>query len=164
MYKILLADQDKRVLNFLQEEIEVNFPNQCVFKLANKGNQAVLFLESFIPNIVFIDVSLLGTDSIEAIMEIKKLCPNTFFIILAGNQDIMNAYGMMYFGADELLLKPIRKEELLTVLSRVFQKQNQKIINWRTGAFINEKVENKKNNNNLNVRYKNNLIYTILFH
>jgi CheY-like chemotaxis protein len=105
--RIVLAGSDHRVVG------------------AENGTRGLALLESEAFDLVITDVWMPGASGTEVIHEGRKRSPKTRFLaITGGNPNVSgprDAPRGQDFGADEVLLKPFEKEELLSAVRRLLQ-------------------------------------------
>jgi two-component system response regulator FixJ len=71
---------------------------------------------------VLLDVRLPGMDGLQLLERMADLHPANPVIILSGHGDIPSAVRAVKVGAFEFLQKPFRKEHLLDIVTKVFEK------------------------------------------
>ena len=71
---------------------------------------------------VLLDVRLPGMDGLELLDQIAGLAPANPFIMVSGYGDIPSAVRSVQKGALDFIQKPFRKEQLLDVVGRAFEK------------------------------------------
>jgi FixJ family two-component response regulator len=76
---------------------------------------AAMFLEK--PAAILLDLHMAGLSGTETLERIRKIDPDVPVIALTGEHDPALAFGLIEGGADELLLKPVKRSRLLQSLS-----------------------------------------------
>ena len=114
MIKALLIDDEQKARNVLRHYIETFIPNISEIREASSVDDALLTLESYTPQIVFLDIEMPhrnGFDFLKSVQEIK------FEVIFttAYNQYAIQA---IRFSALDYLLKPVDPEELVAAVQR----------------------------------------------
>lgn len=122
MYKILLADDEQIVLDSLQYMIHKSFPGGCVLETAHNGREAMQKAETFLPDIVFMDIQMPGVNGIEAVRGIKAICPAAVFIMLTAYDKFDYAQRALNLGVSEYLLKPVSRAKVTETLQEMFAK------------------------------------------
>jgi len=87
---------------------------------AATGEDAISMLEEQIPDLILLDVWLPGMDGIEAICQIKKMCPSIPVVIMSGHGNIETAVKATKLGAYDFLEKPLSQEKLIITLENAF--------------------------------------------
>jgi two-component system LytT family response regulator len=114
MIKALLIDDEQKARNVLRHYLETFIPNISEIREASSVDDALLTLESYTPQIVFLDIEMPhrnGFDFLKSVQEIK------FEVIFttAYNQYAIQA---IRFSALDYLLKPVDPEELVAAVQR----------------------------------------------
>lgn len=117
--------QGKLIL--IVEDIEHNYMffstllkfTQAEIKIATDGLQAVEFCKSN-PNVdlVLMDLKLPKMTGLDAIKEIRKIKPNLPIIAQTAYAWIGQKEKVLDLGADEFLSKPVKKDDLLSVIGK----------------------------------------------
>ena len=107
--RVLLVDDEEslvrgmaRVLRFRGFDVET----------AISGYEAVEFVRRGGFDVVVLDIKMPGMDGIEALLEIKKLKPETEVIMLTGHASVASGVQALRRGAYDYLMKPCDAEEL----------------------------------------------------
>ncbi|MBU3714824.1 MAG: response regulator transcription factor [Ferruginibacter sp.] len=127
--KILLADDEPDILEFLQFNLEAE--GYTVYTAKN-GDEAIMKAISFTPDLIVLDVMMPGKNGIEVCKHLRMLpqFSNTLIIFLTAiNDDISEVKGLES-GADDYLNKPIRPKVLLSKVSALFRR----IVNINDGT------------------------------
>jgi two-component system alkaline phosphatase synthesis response regulator PhoP len=127
--KILLADDEPDILEFLQFNLEAE--GYTVYTAKN-GDEAIIKSISHSPDLIVLDVMMPGKNGIEVCKHLRMLpqFSNTLIIFLTAiNDDISEVKGLES-GADDYLNKPIRPKVLLSKVSALFRR----IVNINDGT------------------------------
>lgn len=91
--------------------------------MAEDGAEAVLKAHDLQPDIILMDLRMPRLDGVEAIKRIRKVCPQTKFIVLTvyDNDDFI--FEAIRAGAKAYLMKDISREELIRVIHAVHEGQ-----------------------------------------
>jgi two-component system response regulator YesN len=131
MYKMIIADDESFVRDAFKMVINKHFPQIKVVAEAQTGREAIERASEFSPNLMIMDVKMPGINGLQAISEIKKINPETRFIVLTAYDYFKYAKEALRLSVDEYILKPARRERIIESVSRVIG--------------IIEEVKNKKN-------------------
>jgi CheY-like chemotaxis protein len=92
---------------------------------AENGTHGLELLRTRTFDLVVTDIWMPGANGTEVIREGRELCPGTRFLAITGGDPNTNgsrdALRPQDFGADQVLLKPFEKAELLNAVSRVLE-------------------------------------------
>lgn len=113
MIKLLIADDEQIERRAVKMVLENNFAEMFDFLEAKNGRQAIEISDTQKPEIIIMDIKMPGINGIEAIKEIKKLLPESYFIILTAYDYFVYAKEAMECGIKDYLLKPLNREDLI---------------------------------------------------
>lgn len=119
--KILIVDDEENITNGIASIIEVNTEFSVSLKIAYDGQQAYKIAKAFQPDLVITDIRMHmmnGLDLVKILRQ-EKLC--SYFIIISGYDKFEYAQTAIRFGVIGYLLKPIDKQELLTLINNVYR-------------------------------------------
>ncbi|MGI6008349.1 MAG: response regulator transcription factor [Ruminococcus sp.] len=129
MIKVLIADDEKGICRLLQYLIDWNTYGMEIIRIVHTGAEALKCIEEERPDIVITDVCMPGYSGIDIIKRIKAEDPEIHFIIISGYREFEYARDALKYGADDYLLKPIKKEELTSALGRIINERIEKLQN-----------------------------------
>jgi putative nucleotidyltransferase with HDIG domain len=92
-------------------------------KAAVDGDEALVRLDDFQPDIVLSDIYMPHLDGVELLQAIKSRSPETDVVLITGTRDTALAITALRAGAADYLVKPIDPEELGVVLDRTLEKR-----------------------------------------
>jgi DNA-binding response OmpR family regulator len=104
MSKVLLVDDDVRSCELLEEFFQMK--GHDVF-MAYSDIQASEMVMSVKPDIILLDTTMLGKDSAEVLMCMRKSEHKVNIIILSSVKDIEIAKNALNMGADDYIKKPV---------------------------------------------------------
>jgi CheY-like chemotaxis protein len=119
MKKILVIDDNENMLKMMCDLLTRSGYN--VFS-ATDGVQGIKALHANTPDLVITDVIMPEKDGLEVIMDLKKHHPGLKSIVVSGGGILEpQAYLPLAkkLGADEVLAKPFRLAELLTLVQKL---------------------------------------------
>lgn len=105
---VLIIDDDEVAAEILQEYVLLNHPDARVEWCWN-GYEALLKIEEFMPDVVFVDYMMPKLDGMEFITTLKKLgtCKSAYIAVISAYVDKERAEKFMGIGADIVLSKPV---------------------------------------------------------
>lgn len=130
MLKVLIADDEKGICRLLQYLIDWTAYGMKIIRVVHTGMDALSCIREEHPDIVITDICMPGYSGIDIIRESKAKNPDIHFIMISGYREFEYARDALKYGADDYLLKPIKKEELTAALCRI----------------INERIETQQSN------------------
>ena len=104
--------------------------NNFEAKIANNGQQALEFLQTFTPQVILADWNMPVMSGIELCAKLKSMDKYKliYFIILTARSTLQDRVKGLDVGADDFLLKPIENQELLARIRtgiRIHNLQNE---------------------------------------
>src|SRR5687767_5939526 len=114
MIRILIVDDEHKARNILHHYLVEFMPYAVDIKQAESVSSALDVLESFTPDIVFLDVEMPVKSGFDFLMEVKSPSFDIIFTT-AFNQYAIQA---IRFSALDYLLKPIDPDELKAAVQR----------------------------------------------
>jgi len=156
LFKILIVDDEKIVIDAVTFIIEKEFKEVLNYSSAKSGREAIEKCESFNPDIVLMDIRMPGINGIEAINEIKKTHANTIFIIVSAYEQFEYAKEAIRLGVEDYILKPINKKNFVLAIENVIKKLVVRKEKSR------KQLENIENYQNLIPIIEHSFIYSIL--
>lgn len=121
MRKVLIADDEKGICKLLQYLIDWNSFGLEISHVVYNGWDALRCIEETLPDLVITDVCMPEYNGIDIIKRVKASNPNIRFIVISGYREFEYARDALKYGADDYLLKPIKKDELSASISRIMQ-------------------------------------------
>ncbi|NIQ38337.1 MAG: response regulator [Proteobacteria bacterium] len=86
---------------------------------AEDGRDAIRWAQNLSPDLILIDLSMPRMNGVEAIREIKKLCPSTRIVALTVHKSEEYVLATLQAGADGYLLKDTSCDQLIMALKSV---------------------------------------------
>lgn len=137
MVKALIIDDEAAAANVLRMMIERHIPEISDLRLATQPEEALALVNSFQPQLVFLDIVMPTTDGFELLSSIKDAKFEVIFTT-AYNEYAIQA---IRFSALDYLMKPIDADELKNAVNRFLEKNSQRA---ETDALLNNLVHNLK--------------------
>lgn len=122
MCKILIADDEEKVCQLISKIIDWESLGIEIAGIAHDGITALNLVKEEMPDIVITDIRMPGYDGLELIAKAKEVKPDIRFIIISGYRQFDYARNAIKFGVEDYLLKPLREEELLEIVSQMMEK------------------------------------------
>ncbi|SKC80838.1 response regulator [Maledivibacter halophilus] len=147
---IFVVDDDKGIVNVLNNIINENFPNEFV-GMATTGSKAIKEISSLKPDIILLDYLLPDKDGLDVIREIQTLYFPTIIMIseVSDKNMIAKAYN---HNIEFFINKPINVIEVITIINKAKRNIMMKsIIDSFKDTFSNidylTKLENNSSDN-----------------
>lgn len=126
MYNILVVDDEATVRNGIVKFISSTFEHSKVY-CAENGVHALEVAKKHIPDILLTDVNMPKMNGIDLIIQIKNINPQIEIVIISGYDDFAYAQKAIELSINQYILKPIDRDELVSVLNKLFQKIKDKV-------------------------------------
>ena len=119
VFKVIVADDEKLIARSLSRRIEESGRNFRVVAQAGTGLEALELAREWMPDVVFSDIKMPEMDGIGLISRLRELNPSIFCVIVSGYSDFEYTRAAIRNHAADYLLKPVNREELAALLSRL---------------------------------------------
>ncbi len=115
--KILVIDDEKGI----RDLIAIGFSKHYEVKTAERAKEALVLIDSWKPDIVFLDIFLPDQDGLETLSEIKNKNKEVTIFIITGEGTLQRAQKAMDLGADDYILKPFNVDDLSNLTGSVLK-------------------------------------------
>ncbi|GMK47165.1 response regulator [Paenibacillus glycanilyticus] len=121
MINLLIVDDEKIIRRGLQSVIERQFPNVFNYRFAENGQEALELLRQEPADIMFTDIRMPIMDGIELLEQLQDHPVKPEVVLLSGYNDFAYAQKGIRYAVKDYLVKPVRREELSTVLEQLIR-------------------------------------------
>ena len=118
--RVLVVDDDRAVRTALLVNLQ---KAGWEVVLATSGEDAFQVLREQPVDVVLTDVMMPGMPGIELLYQVRKHWPETRVLVMTGQGLVQDAVAAMKAGADDYIIKPIPKDELLVILRRALREK-----------------------------------------
>ncbi|NIK76610.1 two-component system response regulator YesN [Paenibacillus castaneae] len=159
MYKVLLVDDEKIIVEGISRTVNWNAYNTELIGTARHGLEALSMIERDMPDIVISDIKMPGMNGLQLVEKVYEKYPHISFILLSGFSEFDYARTAMQFGVKHYLLKPCNENSITEAMSEVIeelekrhsqetfmhnmQKELSKVLPHAKEQFLKELVTNK---------------------
>lgn len=119
--KILIVEDDKILSDTIKQCIRKEYDVEQAFD----GQEGILFAEQDIYDVIILDIMMPIMDGYQVVSELRKKNIETPVLILTAKDDINDKVKGFKSGADDYLVKPFEKEELLVRLEAMIRRNNR---------------------------------------
>ncbi|GHT61165.1 DNA-binding response regulator [Spirochaetia bacterium] len=112
MYTVLLADDEKSVLDILISSISWHTLGVDTVLTASDGEKALEIIKSRRVELLITDIRMPRMDGLELIRNVRSLYPDVHCILLTAYSEFSYAKEAIALGVENYLLKPVPKEEV----------------------------------------------------
>jgi len=116
---VLIVEDEKKVAMLIQKLIDWDGLELSLSGVCEDGLVALAAIDERRPAIVVTDIRMPGIDGLELINRAKKLDPRIRFVVVSGYREFEYAQTALKHHVDDYLLKPVRKEDLNSALTRI---------------------------------------------
>ncbi|NLP44603.1 MAG: response regulator transcription factor [Peptococcaceae bacterium] len=120
--KVLVVEDEDPIRRFITLNLE-----GAGYKVgeAVSGEEALTLVDSFVPDVIVLDLMLPGMDGLEVCQKVRVNAPETFIIILtAKSQDSDKIMGLE-LGADDYMVKPFNPLELIARIKAMLRRRSR---------------------------------------
>jgi DNA-binding response OmpR family regulator len=114
-FRILLVDDEERVLNFLRSKLKVAGYEVLT---ANNGHDALEEAQAQEPDLIVLDIIMPRMDGFDTLKELRRFSSIPVIILSARRDDIDKIKGLG-LGADDYLAKPFNPDELVARIESI---------------------------------------------
>lgn len=119
MLKVIIADDEDKICQLIYKLVNWESLGMQVVGIAHNGIEALDLVRTHTPEIAITDIRMPGYDGLEFIEKAKEYSSSIDFIIISGYQHFEYAQRAIRYGVSDYLLKPIKKDELITTLTKM---------------------------------------------
>lgn len=118
MFKILIVDDEKWIVEYIRAIIEKHNPDLEIIGQCHNGITALEIITASTPDIVITDIRMPGMDGLELVKATNMKNLNTKFIIISGFAEFEYAQTAINNGAVGYCLKPLKVDQLVHLLQK----------------------------------------------
>lgn len=119
MYSLLIADDEALEREGLELIVERTMPGAFRIIHAENGRTAIEKAEEYRPHVVLMDIRMPGIQGLDALREIKAGNPNVKMVLVTAYEQFEFAKEAVSLGVKEYLTKPVRKDDIVELLTRI---------------------------------------------
>jgi len=114
-------------------------------RAAGSAEQALEILEASQFELVVSDLRMPGMGGIELLREVRRICPQTLFVLVTAHASVETAVQALHDGAHDYMLKPLAYDDVVTKVARLLE---QRQIAWQV-QYLRREVESRYDFENL---------------
>ena len=141
MLDVLIVDDERKIGKLLKHLIDWDSMNLHIIDIVQSGSSAMEIIEHEKPDILITDIRMPEVNGIQLLERIHKVSPLTKSIVISGYRKFEYAKKVMQFGVEDYLLKPIKKDELLTALNHII---NERMITTEKNEYLSHLEQNRE--------------------
>lgn len=141
MSKILIVDDMPVIRSSLGQILrQQNLGFSAIWEAAN-GDEAVEIARAYKPDIILMDIKMPGLTGLQATEMIRRQNPNIKIVILTAYDEFAYVQKALKLGARDYLLKPVRPNKLVELLSGIQQEIEQERRDLRTVELVKDSLQ-----------------------
>lgn len=125
MRNALIVDDEILSIRMLSQIINWEKHGIRIAAAAEDGAEALEQFEKHCPDIILTDIRMPRMDGLEFIGKVKKIRPETEFILISGYADFSYIKKAMEMGCSNYILKPVDEEELEAAVQSLLDKMDK---------------------------------------
>lgn len=121
MFKVLIADDEENILEFLKYSLE---QEKYTVEVAKSGKDCLAMAQKLQPDLIILDIMMPEIDGIEVCRKLKTLpqLQKTSIIFLTARVEEYSEIAAFEAGADDYIIKPIRIRALIKRIQALLKK------------------------------------------
>lgn len=119
MLKVVIADDEKRICQLLQMIVDWNALGFEIVAVVHNGLEALDAATRLQSDVVITDIRMPECGGLELLQRLREEKRDIDVVIISGYRQFDYAHTALQNGAEDYLLKPIKKTELTAVLQRI---------------------------------------------
>ena len=125
MWKVIIVDDEPKVNLLLQKIVDWEELGFQIAGTAQDGICALELIRDELPDLVVTDIRMPGCDGMELIRQAKEMKEDITFIVVSGYKQFEYAHTALKYGVEDYLLKPVKADELTSLLKQIREKKEQ---------------------------------------
>lgn len=120
MIHIVIVEDNEKIAALLQQIIMSDDRFNCLAILPN-AELAIKEIPNLLPDVVLMDIGLPGMNGIEAIRQLKPICPSVEFMMCTVYDEDEKVFEALETGANGYILKSTNPAELLQAIKELYE-------------------------------------------
>ncbi len=145
MYKLMVVDDEKIVVDAVNFIIKNNFSNVKVIAGARNGADAIEHFIEYKPDIVLMDICMPGMNGLDAIAEMKQISPAARFVVISAYEQFEFAKQAVELDVKGYLLKPVNAKRLTETVAKIAAELDAEHIRVKKSLEIRGKYDQALN-------------------
>jgi two-component system, NarL family, response regulator LiaR len=120
MITVFIVEDNKDILQLLKTVVASNSDYYCAGE-ATTGSKALETIPEVLPDVVLMDIGLPDINGIDCVLQLKKKCPKTEFIMCTAYDEDEKVFKALEAGANSYILKRSNPQLLLQAIKEVME-------------------------------------------
>jgi two-component system alkaline phosphatase synthesis response regulator PhoP len=123
--KVLVVDDEADILELLKYNLKKEGYD---VKAVSDGGEAVEIAKTFCPDLVLLDIMMPNQDGVETCRQLREIpdMSSTYIVFLTARSEEYSEVAAFDIGADDYITKPIKPRALMSRISAIFRRGEQK--------------------------------------
>lgn len=139
--KVVVLDDEEKVCRLILQLVDWPSLGMEVVGTSYNGIDGLALVEREKPDLVITDIRMPGLDGLELIRRIKECRDGIDFIIVSGYHQFEYAHNAIRYGVEDYLLKPIKKDELISALKKIAEQYHRRIAAEQSNQELTARLE-----------------------
>lgn len=126
MYKVLLVDDERMILEGIQQVVDWASVGTELVGTARNGVEAHEKIIQLVPDFVISDIAMPGLDGLQLVQKTLQTLPGLRFILLTGYKEFDYARTAMQHGVKHYLLKPCNEVQIYEALGELIAERQER--------------------------------------
>lgn len=122
MYKLLLVEDEDLVRNGIKRFVAFDELNIAEIYEAANGEEALQIFRECLPDLVLLDINMPRMNGLDFAAKVKELKPDVKIAVITGYDYYDYAVAALKIGIDDYVLKPVSRNDVFEVLSKLVNK------------------------------------------
>ncbi|MDF2613163.1 MAG: two component transcriptional regulator, AraC family [Clostridia bacterium] len=144
MYKIVLVDDEDVVRKGIRDLIPWETLGLEMAGDAPDGEKGLELINKVMPHIVFLDINMPKMDGMKLTKILRESHPDIKIVLITGYDEFSYAREALRLGVEDYILKPITKEEVITLLEKIVVKLEEEMEEEKKQKLIKDKIKQSK--------------------
>jgi len=111
---------------------------------APDGEKGLELINKVLPHIVFLDINMPKMDGMKLTKLLREIHPNIKIVLITGYDEFSYAREALRLGVEDYILKPITKEEVITLLKKIVTKLKEEQEEGHKQKLIKDTIKQSK--------------------
>ena len=126
MYKLVIADDERRIRQGLKNIVDWNRLGFEVTELFADGQEVIEYLEYVVPDVILTDIKMNNVSGLEVAKYVYENELPCKVVLISGYQEFDLAVQGIKYGAGDYLLKPTDVDQLEQTFAKIRQQLDEK--------------------------------------
>lgn len=141
MYRIVLIDDEDVVRKGMRDLVPWEELGLEMMGDAGDGEKGLELIQRVMPHIIFLDINMPKMDGMKLTKIVRETYPDMKIVLITGYDEFSYAREALRLGVEDYILKPITKDEVVTLLEKIITKLKGEQEEEKKQKLIEEKIK-----------------------